>query len=162
MVPNIKTILYATDLSKTARYAFGYANDLARKYDAQITILYVVENINQTAEVQIAEMIGHKKWNKIKKEKQKDLIKQIRNKVENFCHEMDSEYDSCRLVLEDIKIKNGTPSEEILKVSKEINADLIVMGTNGYNLLKDVFFIGSTARKVVKQSEKPVLTIKLP
>ena len=161
MVPNIKTILYATDLSETARYAFGYANDLARKYDAQITILYVVENINQTVEIQISEMVGHEKWKQIKEEKQKNLIQQIKNKVENFCHEMDSEYDSCRLVLEDVKVKKGVPSEEILKLSKEINADLIVMGSHGYSLLND-FFIGSTARTVVKKSKKPVLTIQLP
>ncbi len=161
MALNIKTILYATDLSENARYAFGYANDLARKYDAQLTILYVVENINETVEVQISEMIGYEKWSKIKQEKQKDLIKQIRSKVEDFCHEMDAEHDSCRLVIEDVKIKKGNPCEEILKVSKEIDADLIVIGSHGYSLLKDVF-MGSTARKVVQQSEKPVLTIKLP
>ncbi|MCP4672222.1 MAG: universal stress protein, partial [Desulfobacula sp.] len=126
-----------------------------------LTILYVVENINQTVEVQISEMIGHAKWSKIKQEKQKSLIKQIRIKVENFCHDMDAEHDSCRLVVEDVKIKKGNPCEEILKVSKEIDADLIVIGSHGYNLLKDVL-MGSTARKVVQQSKRPVLTIKLP
>ena len=36
MIPEIKKILYATDLSKNSSYAFLYATDMARKYDAKI------------------------------------------------------------------------------------------------------------------------------
>ena len=41
MIPEIKKILYTTDLSQNARYAFGYAASLANRYDAGITILHV-------------------------------------------------------------------------------------------------------------------------
>ena len=43
-IPPIKKILYATDLSENARYAFGYAVSLANQYDAKITILHVLED----------------------------------------------------------------------------------------------------------------------
>lgn len=36
MVPKIKKILYATDMSEHARYAFSYAADLAQRYAASI------------------------------------------------------------------------------------------------------------------------------
>jgi len=36
MVPDIKKILYATDLSENARYAFGYAVSMASHHDAKI------------------------------------------------------------------------------------------------------------------------------
>lgn len=161
MTLNIETILYATDLSDNARYAYGYANDLARKYNARITILYVIENINPTIEIQISGMLGNEKWDQVIKENEAHLDKYIRERVETFCHELDSEYDACRLTLEDIMIARGVPHEQIVNASKQMDADLIVMGTHGHNLLKDVM-IGSTARKVVKYSEKPVLTVKLP
>ena len=35
MIPQIKKILYATDLTKNSAYAFYFAADLARKHDAK-------------------------------------------------------------------------------------------------------------------------------
>ena len=43
MTQDIKRILYATDLSDNSAYAFGYALDLAKKYNAEITILHVLD-----------------------------------------------------------------------------------------------------------------------
>ncbi|MCG8638026.1 MAG: universal stress protein [Desulfobacterales bacterium] len=161
MTPEIKTILYATDLSENARHAFSYAADLADKYSAAITILYVMEPFNQTMEVQVSEMVGPEKWRELKEEKKAYLSRQIENRLQEFCREMEAAYDSCRLLAEDIRIEKGSPHEVILEVSDSIEADLIVMGTHGYNILKDAF-IGGTARKVVRASRIPVLTVRLP
>lgn len=49
MIPDIKKILYATDLSENARYALGYAAALANRFDAQITVLHVAEELSQNA-----------------------------------------------------------------------------------------------------------------
>ena len=68
MVPKIERILYATDLSENARYAFGYAADMAQRYDAMITILYVMENLNHTVELQVKEIIGQVEWKRLKSE----------------------------------------------------------------------------------------------
>ena len=46
MLPNIKMILYATDLSESARHAFGYAASLADRYGAKIVILHVIEDFS--------------------------------------------------------------------------------------------------------------------
>jgi nucleotide-binding universal stress UspA family protein len=43
MIPEIKKILYATDLSKNSSYAFQYAADMAKKHNARIVILHSVE-----------------------------------------------------------------------------------------------------------------------
>ena len=50
MIPQIKKILYATDLSKNSSYAFLYATDIARRHDAKIVILHVIESIPPYAE----------------------------------------------------------------------------------------------------------------
>ena len=42
MLPSIKEILYATDLSKNSAFAFRYAVKLANVLDAKITILYIL------------------------------------------------------------------------------------------------------------------------
>lgn len=161
MIPKIKKILYATDLSENARYAFGYAADLAQKYDAMITFLYVMEDISHIAEIQVKDMVGAEKWEQLKLEKLDYFKQKIKSRIEAFCQEMDSQIDSCRLLIEGIRIIKGNPTEQILAVSKDIQADMIVMGHHGYNILKDAL-IGGTAKKIVRNSEIPVLVVRLP
>ena len=43
IIPKIKKILYATDLSENARYSFRYAVSLSHQYDASLTIFHVLE-----------------------------------------------------------------------------------------------------------------------
>jgi len=45
MIPKFKKILYATDLSKNSSYAFLYATDMARRYDAKVIILHAIQPI---------------------------------------------------------------------------------------------------------------------
>ncbi len=56
-------------------------------------------------------------------------------------------------------IKEGVPAKEIISTAKEIEADLIVMGTSGKSGL-DRFLIGSVTERVVRTSKIPVLIIR--
>lgn len=161
MIPTIKRILYATDLSDNARYAFNYAADLASRYDAQITILSVLEQMSPFAEIQIQEMMGLKKWEELKQQHSESSREKAKSRVQDFCDEMHSDDDSCTFMVDDIRVPTGVPHREILKTAKEINADMIVMGTHGYNILQDSL-IGGTARRIVKKSKIPVMVIRLP
>ena len=49
MIPQIKRILYTTDLSDNSAYAFRYAINFAKKHDAGIIILHVLEPLSVTA-----------------------------------------------------------------------------------------------------------------
>jgi nucleotide-binding universal stress UspA family protein len=53
----------------------------------------------------------------------------------------------------------GTPYEEIVKVAKEMEVDLIVIATHGYTGLKH-FLLGSTAERVVRLAPCPVLVVR--
>jgi nucleotide-binding universal stress UspA family protein len=58
MIPEIKKILYTTDLSPNARFAFGYAASLANRYDAGITILHVLAEISPTTDSLVTDFLG--------------------------------------------------------------------------------------------------------
>jgi nucleotide-binding universal stress UspA family protein len=77
-----------------------------------------------------------------------------RKELENFGGEL-------RDGLNDVEcsVVRGVPYEEILKFAEEKGVDLIVMGTQGRSGLDRVIF-GSTAEKVVRNSDRPVLTVK--
>lgn len=161
MIPEIKRIVYATDLSENARYAFGYAADLAYRYDAKLTVISVLETLSPYAETHIQEMMGMERWEDLKADHSFKSSEKIRERVADFCKEMDAKFDSCKLMVDDIRIPKGVPHVEILKTAIEVDADMIVMGTHGYNILQDSL-IGGTARRMVKDSQIPVLVIRLP
>ncbi|SDS35728.1 Nucleotide-binding universal stress protein, UspA family [Polaribacter sp. KT25b] len=56
-------------------------------------------------------------------------------------------------------IKHYKVFSEINEIAKEINADLIIMGSNGATGLKE-FFTGSNTEIVIRYAETPVLVIK--
>lgn len=55
----------------------------------------------------------------------------------------------------------GTPPAEIAKHATAIAADLVVMSRGGGRGLRDLF-LGSTAERVIRQGQRPVLVVRLP
>jgi nucleotide-binding universal stress UspA family protein len=161
MIPEIKRILYATDLSKNARHAFTYAATIANRFDAKITVLHVIETIPSNTEWQIVEYLGEERWKEIQKNKKQEFIESTKKNLNSFCDEMTSSFKSCPFLVDEIILKEGIPVDEILKTVDSKNCDMVVMGTHGYGLLADAL-IGSTARRVVKRCKKPVMVIRLP
>jgi nucleotide-binding universal stress UspA family protein len=161
MIPKIKRILYATDLSENARYAFGYAADLAEKHNGNITIISVIESFSPNTETRVQDIMGVEKWTELKSKYSNASFDKIKERVSDFCKEMDGQIDSCSLMVDDIRVSKGTPHIEIIKTANEIKADMIVLGTHGYNVFQSSL-IGSTAGRVVKDSKIPVLVIRLP
>jgi len=161
MIPEIKRILYATDLSKNARHAFTYAATIANRFDAKITVLHVIETIPSNTEWQIVEYLGEERWKEIQKNKKQEFIESTKKNLNSFCDEMTSSFKSCPFLVDEIILKEGIPVDEILKTVDSKNCDMVVMGTHGYGMLADAL-IGSTARRVVKRCKKPVMVIRLP
>lgn len=161
MIPEIKKILYATDLSENARYAFGYAASIANRFGARITIIHVLEEISHSATIRLATMLGENKWQELQDRNIQEVLDTIKTRVETFCHDVGKELEECPYLVDDVIIKQGEPVELILSQAKEIGCDLVVMGTHGHGLLADAM-MGSTATRVVRRSQLPVLIVRLP
>jgi nucleotide-binding universal stress UspA family protein len=58
-------------------------------------------------------------------------------------------------------VKVGTPAVEIAKRAATPKVELIVMGRGGGRALRDVF-LGSTAERVIRRGQLPVLVVRLP
>ena len=59
-----------------------------------------------------------------------------------------------------IVLREGTPSKEILELSKKLDADLIVMGTNGKDNISD-YLLGTTSENVISNSICAVLVVPM-
>ena len=161
MILEINKILYATDLSENARYAFKYAASLADRYGAKITILHVLEEVHTGAASLAVNIVGEEKWNELRKNNEQNVIHMIQTRLEKFCEDVVDEVPNCRFFVDEILVKIGHPADIILKQAEAIQCDMVVMGTHGMGMLEEVV-MGSTARRVVRRCKKPVLTIRLP
>jgi len=174
MIPpqvDVKKILYATDLSKNAHYAFAYAVSLADLYKAAITIIHVLPEVPELLDKNVIGYISSERWEEIKaqhfKEAKEALIGKkrehlaVKEALHHFSETVKEGQEGEGFITDDIIVERGNPVEEILKHAEERNCDLIVMGTHGHGTLEDVM-IGSTARRIVRRSKIPVLVVRLP
>ena len=87
-------------------------------------------------------------------------FEEIRSKVKDKLDEISEMHSSKFSVKVDSMVASGKIYEQIVEVSSMINANLIVMGTNGSPKGVIKKFIGSNAERVVRLSNTPVITIK--
>lgn len=141
----MKKILVPTDFSEQAENALKVAAQLARKHNCEIYLLHILEiplqNVDpMNSSYELPEAIffmklAHKKFESLTN---KDYLKGI------VIHE----------AVDFHEIFKG-----IFQICKKNDIDLIIMGSNGANGLKEML-IGSNTEKVVRTSKTPVLVIK--
>ncbi|MEX1330153.1 MAG: universal stress protein [Desulfobacterales bacterium] len=161
MIPNINKILYATDLSDNSAYAFRYAINSALKHDAGVIILHVFEIMSMTNRAVLDLYLDEESRNRIFNERVTDTIDRIRKRLKIFC---DKEFNGDAIFsgkVESIEVCEGFPAEEILRKADEFSCDAIVMGTHGKDFVRHAF-LGSTAKRVLRRTRKPVFIIPLP
>ena len=142
-----KAILVAIDFSDSSENAFQMALSMARKFDAKLIVLHV---INEPIDLR-GFYVPHISFEKLEEE----IMEGAKKMMDSFCHRNLADYAN-----HECMIAAGIPFEQIIGQAEEKSADLIVMGTHGRAGLDHVLF-GSTAEKVVRKSPLPVLTVRL-
>lgn len=161
MVPQIKKILYATDLTRNSAYAFQYALEMAQRYGAKIVILHVVEPIPSRGKSYVKGFVDEIKWDEKIQYEQEAAIEKIKNRLAVFCDDQAKKCLPCLELVSATLVQPGHPVEEILKASAVEACDALVLGTHGKGFLKQTF-LGSVARSVLDRARKPVFIIPLP
>jgi nucleotide-binding universal stress UspA family protein len=132
-------LLFATDFSAMAASAFAHVEQLVAHGVRQVTLVHVQDKTR--------------------------LERQLKERLEEF-----NELDRGRLGnLKQILLKKGAsrvdtelcygvPHQEITRLIRERNAQLVVMGTQGRGFVGE-FFLGSVSHNVARHSVAPVLLI---
>ena len=164
MIPKIQKILYATDLSPNSVYALRYAINSAIKHDADIIILHVFEKVDPASSAWLDPYLYEERYQRLYNERKigtRDLIqKRLKAIRENELKELknDPEFEDLNISIETCE---GFPAEEILSKAEELNCDAIIMGTHSKGIIANTF-LGSTAKRVLRRTRKPVFIIPLP
>jgi nucleotide-binding universal stress UspA family protein len=155
MLPQIKKILYATDLSKNSYYAFLYAIDMARGHGAKIVVLHAIEPV--PAEVKFVKVLE-----KLENKELKEMGPKIQKRIQDFCKKLETKICApCVELVSKILVPRGHPPEEILNAAEKEGCDVIILGTHGKGYLAHTF-LGSVSSSVLQRTRKPVFIIPLP
>jgi nucleotide-binding universal stress UspA family protein len=147
-----KTILFCTDFSESAHWAFTYALNLSKVHGSRLLILHVTPEPVHPEQLSI--YLAPEKVDDLRISQKQGLERELNT---HYLKRMDLEGFHKYQVL----IKEGEAFYEIIQVARQEAADLIVMGTHGRTGLDHVFF-GSTAERVVRKASCPVMTVRLP
>lgn len=145
---HINNILFPTDCSERSKDVLGYAIEVARKFEASITLLHVVSDISlygtstdYLSPINYEHMID-------------DYEKYSKKHLEEFWESEKSTDVEVKMVL-----VVGDPFKEIIQYAKDKDMDLIVLSTHGRTGLQHIM-LGSVAEKVVRYSPVPVMTVR--
>jgi len=146
---DLKRILVPTDFSKHSQNALKYGAAFAEKFAAELYLLHVVQDLAVfipdavTVTPPITPPI-------------EEMTAAVRGALEKLVRENQLE----RFAVHP-EVREGTPFYEIIQFAKEMDIDLIVMGTHGHTGLAHVL-MGSVTEKVVRKASCPVLSVRHP
>jgi nucleotide-binding universal stress UspA family protein len=147
---HIRRILVAVDGSNPSLNASTFAIDLAKRFDAELIVLHVIDPRYRELEIAISPRPGR--------------FKEIEKKV----------MEDARKILDNVRLKaaeknvnvqvdaiSGFTSvmKDIVEYAKVNNVDMIVIGNRGMTGFKKLL-VGSVASGVVTYSDCPVLVVK--
>ncbi len=144
---SITRVLVPVDLSELSHRALTFAAELAEKFAANLSVLYVV---SEPAPVLPDMMMPVP----LAAPDDAELIAAGRQSLDAF---LKGKNLSGRTP--DVQVRVGTATPEILAAAKELPADLIVLGTHGHHGLAHLL-LGSVAEEVVRSATCPVLTLR--
>lgn len=139
----IGNILVPVDFSECAQTAVRYALGMASQFQAEVTLVHVVEQIIYPGDwmyppLAMSDFAAEKRDQVL--EKMQALVSGPSGKV-NYV------------------VRVGRAWQEVTDLAKETKADLLVLATHGYTGLKHVL-LGSVAEKIVRHAPCPVLTVR--
>lgn len=162
MIPEIDTILYASDLGESSRSAFLMAAKEAYRHNARLVFLNIVEPANSTTETMLDGFMEEGAVEQMRAQGIEKIKYLMQSRLDAF-NQKDLK-DKIPLQHEPItRVEEGPAAETIIKVADEIKADMIIMGTRTRtHSALGRFFVGSTAQSVMQLTNRPVLIVPLP
>lgn len=169
--PEIKNILFTTDLSKQAALAFDHAVGLTKQYGAGLTILFVMEDTPQVHGQDFKDFLGEKRWAEVRQTYEQNVREiligkrregaMIRQALGEMLASAQGQFGGEKRTADEIVVTQGDVVDCILNEVRSRQIDLIVMGYHAKGRL-EAALAGSVSRSVLRKVDVPVFLVKLP
>jgi nucleotide-binding universal stress UspA family protein len=141
-----KRILVPIDFSAHSKNALTASVTLAKKFNSELILIYVVEAAIYPADFGFAQVALPSLEREMRERGETELNKLVKSQIDGAV--------PARTI-----IRSGKPFLEIIKTAEEEKADLIVIATHGHTGVEHILF-GSTAEKVVRKAPCQVLVVR--
>jgi universal stress protein A len=128
----LNRILYCADFSGNSERALNYAISATAEYDAELTLLHVLEDVPSPARTAEAVAAATERLDKLIPPEARKTLK-IKTEV-----------------------RIGKPYRQIIQLALEAQIDMVAMGVRGHGAL-DLAVFGSTTYRVIQLGPCPVL-----
>jgi nucleotide-binding universal stress UspA family protein len=142
-----KEIVVAFDGSEHAEVAVQTACDIAKKYDAHLHLVHVLEIYDQSVAVGASGMVIP-----VQQDTLEDSGQQMADRATQIAKEAGVSPTSS-------EVRRGPPADAIVSVAEDRDADLIVSGRRGLGNLTGAL-LGSVTQAVASRADCAVLTVK--
>ena len=143
---DVRKILWPTDFSKNASTALPYVQSLGEKYQTEVHVLYVIDDLGHQEDPWYGEL-DKRHMEQIHEWEEKKAKKRL----DDICN---SYLEGCPLFIKHVAI--GDPAKKIIETAEKEGLDMIVMSSRGR---RSHFGFGSVAEKVTKNTTVPVVTV---
>ena len=140
----LQNILVPIDFSEPSKKALSYAISVAKQRGSKITLLHVIEPMPIYPDAAGAVIMAPD-----------PCPDEAKKAFRKLCKE---EHVEAHLI-QNTLVRMGIPHQEIADAARELEADLIIIATNGYTGLAHVL-LGSTTERVVRHAPCPVLVVR--
>jgi nucleotide-binding universal stress UspA family protein len=142
----IQQILVPIDFSVHSKSALRYAISFAEQFGASLHLIYVVEPTIYPADLGFGQVV----MPDVEEELRERGFEELKALVER---EIGDRVKATSVV------RTGKPHQEILTEAEENNVDLIIVASHGHTGVEQILF-GSTAMRIVRLAQCPVLTVR--
>jgi nucleotide-binding universal stress UspA family protein len=143
MTSNAPSVLCPIDFSEFSRQALAHAVAIADHFGARLIVLSVDDPLLTEA----ATAAGFVPT----------PADETLGELQRFCADTLASFDGPRTIV--FRVAVGKPATEILRASRELGVDLIVMSSRGRSGMRKLFF-GSTTERVLRETSVPVLVTR--
>ena len=158
MKPTVTHILFTTDLSQNSTYALRHAASMAKATGAKLHVLHVMEPLSEDARITMQMFMQNETSRKDALNKRAEHVKAaLTERQKKFWSALPEEDQSIREQVASIEVVEGHPAEVILRRSKELECDLIVLGAHDHGFSHT--FLGSVAKRVLRRATIPTLVV---
>lgn len=158
MLPEVKDILFATDMSRNSDNALRHALSMARAHGAKVHVLHVTEPLSQDAIVTLQMFLqDDDSRQKAIGERHDSVKKMLKQNQQDFLNSLSDDEKENYQAVGSVELVDGHSAEMILQRASELNCQLIVMGTHEQGTGHT--FIGTVVKRVLRRSTIPTLIV---
>lgn len=150
----MKKILIAIDYNPTAKNVAETGYSLAKSMNAEITLLHVVADYTYYSSLDYSPIMGFDSFSNLGM-LQTNTVVELQSAAQKYLEKIKSHLGDAAIKT---IVKDGDSGDAIVEASKELNADVIVMGSHSRRGLEKIL-MGSVSEKVLRNSHIPLFII---